>query len=108
MASISGYRIKLQEQNNKCNHTINGKNNFVDSEHNMTLETCANFCDGNDKCKFFFFNEINYCELYRSCSILKGSSKYQGTTYEKVYKGNINIRARYQETMKRVRYSLFT
>ena len=48
----------------------------------ITPTACADLCTSNGRCKFFYYNSVDYCELYDSCDDTK-NAKYIGTVYRK-------------------------
>ena len=55
----------------------------VGGKSRTTREICKEDCNNNPDCKFFFFNEKNWCGLYSSCDQLR-TTKDGGTTYKKI------------------------
>ena len=83
--TVPGYNAMLINTKEKCNL---GGNQIGISITNSTLETCAESCNNNDQCMFFFIgNQNGWCELLKSCSILDPNRNQVGSTYQKIVPG---------------------
>ena len=83
--TVPGYNAMLINTKEKCNL---GDNQIGISITNSDLETCAESCNNNDQCMFFFIGKLNgWCELLKSCSILDTNHNQIGSTYQKIVPG---------------------
>ena len=48
-----------------------------------SLEKCKERCSNNADCRFIFFNDNNWCIMYKECDGRR-TPKRKGTTYEKI------------------------
>ena len=83
--TVPGYNAMLINTKEKCNL---GDNQIGISITNSDLEACAESCNNNDQCMFFFIGKLNgWCELLKSCSILDTNHNQIGSTYQKIVPG---------------------
>ena len=82
---VPGYNAMLINTKEKCRRNL-GDNQLGISIANSDLETCAESCNNNDQCMFFFTGG-GWCELLKSCSILDTNRNQVGSTYQKIVPG---------------------
>ena len=84
---VPGYNAMLINTKEKCRRNL-GDNQLGIGIANSDLETCAESCNNNDQCMFFFIgNENGWGELLKSCSILYTIRNQVGSTYQKIVPG---------------------
>ena len=76
--SISGYEIVIEDQKQTCDDKYR-----ITEMENSEEAKCKEQCDKNSECAFFFFNEGNWCILYKMCTDKRTVAGKKGSTYKK-------------------------
>ena len=74
---VGGYTTLLQNQKVTCNDKYR-----LESFPNSNVTRCKVLCDQEIGCKYFHFNDGEYCVLYSSC-IDRRTPGFYGSTYKK-------------------------
>ena len=62
----------------------------IAEKFNQDLSNCEKFCDQEESCNFFFFNDDGYCSLHFSCAD-KRVAFTKGSTFETKNGNDINF-----------------
>ena len=79
--TVVGYKMKIKNKKLTCD-----LKSQIAEKSNQDLSNCEKFCDQEESCNFFFFNDDGYCSLHFSC-VHKRVALTKGSTFE-TKKGN--------------------
>ena len=71
-----GYELRIENKKLTCHYKSQ-----IGEMHNQDLSSCEKFCDQEESCNFFFFNDDGFCSLHFSC-VDKRVPLVKGSTYE--------------------------